>query len=238
MRAVFADAAAIADGDGMGDLGALRAADLATLAQTEQGRAFAARLGSEITTQAARRGQLSDSQTGVLWLPGFIEEIILRELLRRLVPDAEAYFFDEGKRTRMRARLRTALNAVQGPVIVVSHSLGTIIAYDVLHEPAFAARAIPLFVTLGSPLGYSEIQDRVRRPLQVPAPVGRWTNAADPLDPVALDTGLNNDFSGGMRLVDLRVDNVSPFNHAACGYLRASAVRTAVTTALTAAPVS
>ena len=163
-----------------------------------------------------------------------MRELLLRELLRRLVPDAEAYFFDERKRARIQERMRTALTAVPGPAVVVSHSLGTVIAYDVLREPALANREIPLLVTMGSPLGYSEIQDRVRQPLQVPAPVGRWTNAADPGDVVAFDNTLNDDFRGGMALIDLTVDNVSPLNHAAFGYLRTPAVRTAVSAALMA----
>jgi hypothetical protein len=31
---------------------------------------------------------------------------------------------------------------VAGPVLVVSHSLGTVIAYDVLREPRFAATVL------------------------------------------------------------------------------------------------
>jgi C-terminal processing protease CtpA/Prc len=213
-------------------------ADLGAVASTEEGQAFAARLQAEIAGHPAARARFPDPTTGVLPLPSFIEELILRELLRRLVPDAEAYFFKPRKRDRMRARLRSTLKAVQGPAIVVSHSLGTAIAYDVLREPAFGARDIPLFVTLGSPLGYQEIQARVTTPLRVPRPVDRWTNAADRLDVVALDTGLNNDFNGGMKLIDVRVDNISPNHHAACGYLRTEAVRTTVGSALAAAPVS
>ena len=87
---------------------------------------------------------------------------------------------------------------------------------------------------MGSPLGYSEIQDRVRKPLQVPAAVGRWSNVTDLQDIVAFDNTLNNDFHGGMALIDFTVDNVSPNNHAAFGYLRTSAVRTAVSAALMA----
>lgn len=93
-----------------------------------------------------------------------------------------------------------------GPVIVVSHILGTVIACDVLRGQALTNREVPLPATMGSSLGYTEIQDQVRKPLQVPAPVRRWTNVADPLDIVALDTMLNNDLNGGMTIVDLAVD--------------------------------
>ena len=209
----------------------LQYTDLADLATTPEGRVFAARFGAAVVEHSASRAGAADPLSGAL-LPGFVSDLLLRELLRRLVPDAEAYFFDDRKRARMQERMRAALTAVSGPAVVVSHSLGTVIAYDVLREPALVGREIPLLVTMGSPLGYSEIQDRVRQPLQVPAPVGRWTNVADPRDVVAFDNTLNNDFHGGMALIDLSVDNVSPLNHAAFGYLRTSAVRTAVAAAL------
>jgi hypothetical protein len=116
--------------------------------------------------------------------------------------------------------------------VVIAHSLGTVIAYDVLSEPGFAGRTVPLLVTLGSPLGYTEIQDVITKPLRLPAPVQLWANFADPLDVVALDTSLADEFQGAPRIIDARVDNPSPNNHAACGYLAASRVRSTVTAAL------
>jgi hypothetical protein len=71
---------------------------------------------------------------------------------------------------------------VDGPVIVIDHSLGTVIAYDVLHEPRFAGTAVRLLVSLGSPLGYTEIQDVITKPLTIPVPVWLWANFADPQD--------------------------------------------------------
>ena len=70
------------------------------------------------------------------------------------------------------------------------------------------------------------------KPLRVPAEVQRWANFADPLDVIALDTGLADDFAGLGRIVDTRVDNPSANNHAPCGYLSASAVRAVVSAAL------
>jgi hypothetical protein len=118
--------------------------------------------------------------------------------------------------------------------VVIAHSLGTVIAYDVLSEPALAGRRVPLLVSLGSPLGYTEIQDVITKPLRLPAPVQLWANFADPLDVVALDTSLADEFQGAPRIIDARVDNPSPNNHAACGYLGASRVRSTVTAALSA----
>jgi hypothetical protein len=167
----------------------------------------------------------------LLPLPGRLRRFLLRQLLRHLIPDASGYFFTNAQ-DRIRDRLRTVLDAVAGPVVVVSHSLGTVVAYDVLSEQEFAQKDVPLFVTLGSPLGYTEIQDVVIRPLRIPAPVRLWTNFADPLDLVTLDATLADDFRSTAKVIaDIVVDNPSPNNHASCGYLRTRHVRDAVTAA-------
>ncbi|MEV0092014.1 hypothetical protein [Streptomyces sp. NPDC050738] len=164
----------------------------------------------------------------LLPLPAPLRRFLLRQLLRHLIPDANGYFFTSAK-DRIKERLRSALRAANGPVVVVSHSLGTIVAYDVLSETAFARREVPLFITLGSPLGYTEIQDVVTRPLKTPAPVRLWANFADPFDLVTLDTTLADDFRAGSKpIADMTVDNPAPNHHASCGYLRSRHVRKAV----------
>ena len=185
-----------------------------------------------IAAQAVSRPPtVQESLAAILPLPASLRRLLLRQLLQQLFPDADAYFFTN-KKEPIRQRLRQALNAVAGPTVVIAHSLGTVIAYDVLSEPGFAGRTVPLLVTLGSPLGYAEIQDVVTRPLGLPAPVRIWANFADPFDVVALDSTLADDFRGGPRIVDAWVDNPAPNNHAACGYLGASRVRATVTAAM------
>jgi len=197
---------------------------------TEQGREFALRLSIDMTARATTR-PVTAAAPALLPLPPVLRRAVLRRLLTRLVPDADAYFFG-GKRKTIRQRLRDAITGAGGSVVVVSHSLGTVVAYDVLSDPAFAARTVPAFVTLGSPLGYTEIQDVITKPRQVPAPVRIWANFADPLDVVTLDTMLAHEFGPPSRVIDAVVDNPSPNNHAACGYLRAPQVRAVVNAAL------
>lgn len=71
--------------------------------------------------------------------------------------------------------------------VVVSHSLGTIVAYKLLqafsHEGGWN---IPLLVTLGSPLGIKAIRSHLR-PINHPSCVGEWFNARDKNDVVALN---------------------------------------------------
>jgi hypothetical protein len=199
---------------------------------TPRGQQLALSLSMSIAAQAVSRPPtVQESLAAILPLPPSLRRLLLQQLLQQLFPDADAYFFTD-KRQPIRERLRQALNAVVGPVVVVGHSLGTVIAYDVLSEAAFAASVVPLLVTLGSPLGYTEIQDVVTSPLRLPTPVRLWANFADPLDLVALDTSLADEFQGAPRIIDALVDNPSPNNHAACGYLRASSVRSTVAAAV------
>jgi hypothetical protein len=200
---------------------------------TPRGQQLALSLSMSIAAQAVSRPPtVEESLAAILPLPASLRRLLLRQLLQQLIPDADAYFFTD-QRQPIRERLRQALNAVAGPV-VVGHSLGSVIAYDVLSEAAFAASAVPLLVTLGSPLGYTEIQDVVTRPLRLPAPVQLWANFTDPLDLIALDTSLADEFQGAPRIIDALVNNPSPNNHAVCGYLRASRVRSTVTAAVPA----
>jgi PGAP1-like protein len=201
---------------------------------TPRGQQLALSLSMSIAAQAVSRPPtVEESLAAILPLPASLRRLLLRQLLQQLIPDADAYFFTD-QRQPIRERLRQALNAVAGPVVVVGHSLGSVIAYDVLSEAAFAASAVPLLVTLGSPLGYTEIQDVVTRPLRLPAPVQLWANFTDPLDLIALDTSLADEFQGAPRIIDALVNNPSPNNHAVCGYLRASRVRSTVTAAVPA----
>jgi hypothetical protein len=67
---------------------------------------------------------------------------------------------------------------------VVGHSLGCVVAYSVLRSDTRTLR-IPLYVTVGCPLGVRPIRDQFR-PLRYPLPVKAWFNAYDKRDVVAL----------------------------------------------------
>lgn len=116
--------------------------------------------------------------------------------------------------------------------MLIAHSMGSIIAYEVLRD---AGRALPglqisRFVTAGSPLGLAAVKEIVAAPLRVPECVARWSNFADPRDRVARwDTCLSEDYranSSGVTISDQLVINgyVSPSGkpnpHKIYGYLR------------------
>jgi hypothetical protein len=73
--------------------------------------------------------------------------------------------------------------------VVVAHSLGTVVAYNLLrHMGHVRGWKVPLFVTLGSPLAVNEIRRTLKQagPLRVPECAARWHNAMDERDVVAL----------------------------------------------------
>lgn len=152
-----------------------------------------------------------------------------------------AFYYDEHRkiadvdgnpgqaRAVLQAILRDALRAHKDKeIMLIAHSMGTIIAYDVLRDigrsdaPEDSGLAVPYFVTMGSPLGLPHVKGkiieereydgeadaaRVRTPTIV---TGSWLNYADPKDPVAADVHLRNDYQEnrhGVRVIDDLVEN-------------------------------
>ena len=131
---------------------------------------------------------------GTKIFPGFIRKPIFRLFAHQFVEDTAAYFFDEQKRDEMRARLKNLLMKGKSPYMIIAHSQGSIIAYDVLSELKNQDIRVNTFITIGSPLGISEIQDHISQPLRVPDSVENWYNFAHILDYVALDKTLREEF--------------------------------------------
>jgi len=175
------------------------------------------------TADALVRGE-SETSEEALPLPKPVRVAIFRTLVKRTFADVYAYFFG-GSGDGMRERMRDALDGVHGPVVVVSHSLGTIIAYDVLRE---RSRDVPILVTAGSPLAVQEIQDLVTTPLLVPDGVTAWRNVADARDLVALDKTIRPEYTPGDRIRDFLVVNDSQNHHDISNYLRTAPVHDAV----------
>jgi hypothetical protein len=167
-------------------------------------------------------------------------------LMAKFVRDAHLYFFNKEfsprtgatfhVRDELRRRCLEALKAVTAegrPVVVVSHSMGTIIAYDCLmHEPS--CPAIDGLMTIGSPLGLDEVQDffpKWTRENGFPAEKlhGPWVNVYDPLDPVACaDPRLASDYRRNGREVidDVEESNWGTWRHSISKYLQGRQLRT------------
>ena len=81
--------------------------------------------------------------------------------------------------------MSVAKEFTEEPAVVVGHSLGTVVAYNILRTDRRALK-VPLLVSVGSPLGIRAIREQFV-PLRFPSPpLGAWYNAFDTRDTIAL----------------------------------------------------
>jgi hypothetical protein len=177
-------------------------------------------------------------------LPWFLKKPMMDAFLR----DVHHYLFDVefGPPGRPPVKIQQTIRqrfvdsvcgrAVTRPHVVMSHSMGTVIAYDCLKRVGACAE-IDGFITLGSPLGLDEVQDKLQPgwsrdngfPLEKLG--AGWVNVFDRLDPVCgFDPKLANDYcKGGASIVeDVAVQNDGAWRHSITKYLRQPAVAAAL----------
>ena len=142
-----------------------------------------------------------------------------------------------GETARNRLKMALGLAADEGrPVLLLAHSMGSVIAYDVLWQLSMEGRAgVDLFLTTGSPLGQNTVQrhllgKREKGPNRYPSNIRKWINIAAIGELTAIDRRLRNDFGEMIRLglvediVDHEVFNYYHMHgnlnvHAEYGYL-------------------
>lgn len=118
--------------------------------------------------------------------------------------------------------------------VVVSHSLGTVLAYNVLNKKSEASLKVPLFMTLGSPLAIRAVKDKLQ-PIAHPAVAHRWVNAMDERDVVALFPLTADHFNVVPAIENLtEVDNFTENRHGIAGYLSDREVASRIHAALVA----
>lgn len=207
----------------------VRRSALASIAARMQAKAVQAQDDANSSLSAVSAAEV---QAKLIPLPKDLRLRLAGRLTRAFLRDVNDFLFHDDRRAKMEQALRDRLTPDGGPYLVVAHSQGTMIAYDVLRTLDPQKYPVALFVTIGSPLGMDEVQDRLKdwsgtKTLGVPACVQRWVNVADQLDPVAIDSDLTDEFQGLMenrRRFFLNPD--SPFHpHSATGYLSTPDVR-------------
>lgn len=172
-----------------------------------------------------------------------------RPLMRILLRDVHHYLFDSEHsprpdvqyrvQTEIRRRFLEATSQVTTrPHVVIAHSQGTVITYDLLKRVA-DTMPVDTVITLGSPLGLSEIQDQMKPEYSskdgYAAKATRWFNFSDRLDPVCgPDPRIANDYrkAGSLVIADGIVNNTGWFRHPVDKYLRQPTVQKAVRSGL------
>ncbi|MEE8427502.1 MAG: hypothetical protein V3S15_09445 [Woeseiaceae bacterium] len=149
-------------------------------------------------------------------IPHFVSgqtELHLRDLHRY---ESNRNNIGEHTREMLKMPLRAAWKANR-PILLIGHSMGSVIAYDSLWQMSRNQRddlGIDLFLTMGSPLGQSYIQKHIMGHAEsgaarYPDNVTRWINLAAVGDMTALGRKLRDDFGEMIELglVDSIVDD-------------------------------
>ncbi len=118
------------------------------------------------------------------------------------------------------------------PLVVVGHSLGSIIAYRLLSTEGYIDRPVETFITLGSPLAITAVRNALA-PIHHPKNVGRWFNAYDQRDIIALNPLDEKHFDVYPAIENYGgVENPTPNHHGISGYLSDPFVAERLVTAL------
>lgn len=215
-----------ATGDGAATA-AERAAPAGTSAQTTYAALIedAAALAGFRPETGAKEG-LSDFLAGVQpalsWLANRsrLDDLFIAVRFR----DVALYLDDDRVRNEV---LDTVLQTfpTSGPVTLVSHSLGTVVALDLLSRVPSGVD-LRLLVTAGSPLGMDSVNKQLlaggpRRP-----DVERWINAWCPADAVAIGSPLAQTWGRGVE--DVQTEKTGESAHSIVEYLADFRVASAI----------
>lgn len=118
--------------------------------------------------------------------------------------------------------------------VVVSHSLGTVVAYNILRRDGKdMGWKVPLFITLGSPLAVGVIKSSLA-PIKYPSCVSAWYNAMDSRDVVSLYPLHDQHFRVAPSIINkTNVNNNTENRHGISGYLSDPDVAKQIYVALT-----
>jgi hypothetical protein len=138
------------------------------------------------------------------------------DIVGLVAPDMEHYWnpdarFGSDVRWRLTGPLERAIKAGDD-IMLISHSLGTIVSYDVLWKFSHYGeyqhlrdKKINTLVTIGSPLGDENVKKELKGVQaktyrRYPHNIGRWVNFAAEDDYISHDPRLANDFKNMVRL--------------------------------------
>ncbi|BCO20034.1 hypothetical protein KUC3_28910 [Alteromonas sp. KC3] len=167
----------------------------------------------EIARLGSLKEALADTFSATLGVLGVAEPLI-----SLVAPDMEHYFngdsyYGSDARYELTKVLKRAFDDGDD-VMLVSHSLGTMISFDNLWKFSHYSeyrnkygknKRIELFVTMGSPLGDENIKKRLKgakneNEHKYPTNIKRWVNFSAEDDYISHDSKIDNDYKGMKEL--------------------------------------
>lgn len=130
-------------------------------------------------------------------------------VVRYFLDDVESYFGNERLRGLALDRVEEAITAADDDVILLGHSLGSVVTYDLLRERP--GQPVIGFITLGSPLGLPTVLRRMTA-RQFPSDPRRWVNIFDPRDLVTGRVVLRDHYPAidGRAVEDCETEGMPP----------------------------
>jgi hypothetical protein len=185
--------------DQLGELWLLRAADRASNPKEKMtaSRELAYITGNIGAEEQGIRSGLREVLKSVAKLRWFtrLGMAVAERLVEKSLIQVTRYMTNESIRSSVQAIVKDLISS--DTQVIIGHSLGSVVAYEAVHH---LEQALPLLVTIGSPLGLDTIiYPRLRpQPPTFPPRVLRWVNIADRDDFIAAEPNLSRMFIGGL----------------------------------------
>lgn len=202
----------------------------------EQIEAAAGAYGFE--TKAIEQG--APHEAWIIGIASVLESILPDEgkyIAAKFLRQAAIYIERKGVQTSIKSLVRSQVfeGDANEPTVVVAHSLGTVVSYELLTQEPHAANDVRLFCTLGSPLAVRIIANYVgKRPDFPMPPITGWFNAHQRKDFVTMGRGLSKVSMGFDGIVDFGgvVNDDEDDKHGVLAYLRDQTVSMRIHAAL------
>lgn len=155
-------------------------------------------------------------------------------IARLFLRQAAIYIERHGVQRHIKDIVRPMMFLDDDPIVVVAHSLGTVISYELLTESTSTSQSTPLFCTLGSPLAVAIVSNYVGSRKTFPQPpIGKWINGFHPEDFVTLGRELDSSSMGFDGIEnDATIVNLDDDKHDIRAYLSTPSIATAIHSAL------
>lgn len=181
---------------------------------------------ADLETDEIERESLRDN---ILRIPGasrlasFLADVTdgEQEIIERFLRDVAVYL--EYARDDVQRLVRLAVRKTRGELVIVGHSLGAVVARELLEDASIRRRTMAL-VTTGSPLGIQGVYNNLATPGTQHPGVPEWLTVWDAGDFVALGHPVKGLY--GDPIEEIRVRNPSGRTHDIEYYLRHQKVAT------------